>query len=40
MNYFGLKSIDDLPKIREFEENENTIGEFNDIEENGESTSQ
>lgn len=41
MNYFGLKSIDDLPKLREFEEAENTIGEFNDIEiSNGESPSQ
>ncbi|MDG2450754.1 MAG: SMC-Scp complex subunit ScpB [Saprospiraceae bacterium] len=41
MNYFGLKSIEDLPKIREFEETENTIGEIKDIEEsNGKSASQ
>ncbi len=41
MNYFGLKSIDDLPKIREFEETENTIGEIKDIEEsNGKISSQ
>ncbi len=33
MNYFGLKSIDDLPKIREFEEPENTIGTFSNEEE-------
>ena len=40
MNYFGLKSIDDLPKMREFEVPENTIGEIKEIDEsNGESIS-
>jgi len=27
MNYFGLKSIEDLPKLRDFEQVENKIGE-------------
>lgn len=41
MNYFGLKSIDDLPKLRDFQENENTIGEHESIEtNNGEGISQ
>ena len=42
MNYFGLKSIDDLPKLREFEEPENTIGNLDQLENqaNGEQTGQ
>jgi len=41
MNYFGLKSIDDLPKLREFEEPENTIGNIEqEISQNGENTSE
>jgi len=34
MDYFGLKSIKDLPKLREFQPVENTIGEAAPIEEN------
>ena len=34
MNYFGLKSIKDLPKPKEFSQPENTIGEQAPIEEN------
>ena len=33
MDYFGLKSIKDLPKLREFQPVENTIGEAAPIEE-------
>ncbi len=33
MNYFGLKSIKDLPKIKDFNKEENTIGEAAQIEE-------
>ena len=41
MNYFGLKSIEDLPKIRDFEKIENTIGENQGIElSNGENINQ
>lgn len=41
MNYFGLKSIDDLPKLRDFEEVENTVGEMPPIQiSNGENTDQ
>ncbi len=36
MDYFGLRDISDLPKIRDFEEVENTIGKTESIEsENG-----
>ena len=27
MDYFGLKSLEDLPKLKDFKEPENTIGE-------------
>lgn len=40
MNYFGLKSIDDLPKLKDFEQVDNTIGEQESIESNGENTDQ
>lgn len=33
MDYFGLKSIKDLPKLKEFKENDNEIGEQAPIEE-------
>lgn len=33
MNYFGLKSIKDLPKLKDFDTEENTIGEEINIEE-------
>ena len=33
MNYFGLKSIKDLPQPKEFKDPENLIGESEDIEE-------
>jgi len=33
MNYFGLKSIADLPKLKDFNLDENTIGEIAEIEE-------
>jgi len=33
MNYFGLKSIKDLPQPKEFKDPENLIGEPEDIEE-------
>jgi segregation and condensation protein B len=34
MDYFGLKSIDDLPKLKDFESVENTIGDHDSIIEN------
>ena len=33
MNYFGLKSIRDLPKPKDFKQEENSIGSETDIEE-------
>ncbi|NBB88433.1 MAG: SMC-Scp complex subunit ScpB [Bacteroidetes bacterium] len=33
MNYFGLKSIKDLPQLKEFEKQEEEIGRLQDIEE-------
>lgn len=33
MNYFGLKSIKDLPQLKEFQEKEEEIGYLNEIEE-------
>ncbi len=33
MNYFGLKTLNDLPKLKEFEQAENQIGELAPIEE-------
>jgi segregation and condensation protein B len=32
MDYFGLKSLSDLPKLKEFQTNENEIGNQTDIE--------
>jgi segregation and condensation protein B len=37
LDYFGLKSVKDLPKIKDFKEPENAIGEKAPIEENVES---
>jgi segregation and condensation protein B len=33
MNYFGLKSIKDLPQLKEFKEKEEEIGYLDEIEE-------
>ena len=33
MDYFGLKSMDDLPQPKEFKEPDNTIGEMDSDEE-------
>lgn len=38
MNYFGLKSIKDLPQPKEFKDPDNLIGEPEDIEETAENT--
>lgn len=38
MDYFGLKTIGDLPKLKDFKVSDNTIGTSLDIEENSSST--
>lgn len=40
MNYFGLKSIKDLPQPKEFKDPDNLIGEPEDIEEAAENTAE
>lgn len=40
MNYFGLKSIKDLPQPKEFKDPDNLIGEPEDIEETAENTAE
>ncbi len=32
MDYFGINNLDELPKLREFQETENQIGEKEGIE--------
>ena len=37
LDYFGINSLDDLPKLKEFEELQNQIGEKENIENNHQS---